>query len=304
MTNNNNNSGNRIFIILSGILLLVSIFLGWQLYKQKNISNTVIVEKTKVEADYATVKSEFEEIRKAYDDLQTDNKQLQSELDAKREELEDLGTQLEKYKGNAAMVVKLKKELETIRGLIRSYLKDIDSLQVANKGLQDENLKVKGDLQAEQGKSEQLSSEKKALSEKVDLGSKLKTYQLFADAVKVKGSDKEVTTTKAKKADRIRACFTLSENKIAKKENKTVYIKITAPGDEVLVTSSEESNMFSNNGERQYFSAKKDIFYENEAKEMCLAFTKKDDAEFKPGKYKVEVFADGGVIGSTSFDLK
>lgn len=296
--------GNRFFMILSGVLLLVSLFLGWQLYNQKNTTETLVVEKDKVESDYKNVKDELETVMKEYSDLQTDNKQLQSELDLRREELEDLSAQLDKFKGDAAKVRKLQKELQTIRDLIKSYLHDIDSLQQANKGLQVENMKVRDDLSAEKGKSQQLTSEKQALSKQVELGSKLKTYQLFADAVKVKGSDKEVTTTKAKRAERIRACFVLSENKIAQKGNKTVYLKIIAPGDEVLVTSADESNTFANGGEKQYYSARKEITYNNEAQEMCLAFTKKEEADFKAGKYKVEIYTDGDLIGSTSFELK
>jgi DNA repair exonuclease SbcCD ATPase subunit len=301
---NQQNSGNKIFVVISAVLFVITLILGWQLYQQKTITNTIIVEKEKVESDYSTVKSEFEEIKMAYDELQTDNKQLKSELDARKEELEDLGVQLEKYKNDAAMVKKLRKELQTIRDLIKSYLHEIDSLQQANIGLKEQNKKVMNELQSEQNRSQQLTNEKEKLTEKVEVASKLKTYQLFADAVKVKGSDKESSTTKAKRADRIRACFTLSENKIAKKENKTIYMKVIAPGDEVLVTSTDDNNMFGVGNDRQYFSAKKDIFYENEAKEMCLAFTKKDKDEFKPGRYKIEIFADGAMIGNTSFELK
>jgi len=301
---NQDKSRNKIFIVISAILFLLSSFLGWKLYNTNSEKETIYVEKIKVETDFAAVKSDFEEVKKAYDELSTDNKQLQSELDSKKEELEDLGIQLEKYKGDASMVKKLKRELETIRGLIKSYLHEIDSLQQANIGLTNENNQVKSDLKTEKGKSEQLTNEKNSLSQKVDLGSKLKAYQLFADAVKLKGSDKESTTTKAKRADRVRACFTLSENKIAKKENKTIFMKITAPGEEVLVTSTDDNNTFTGDGQKQYYSAKKDIFYEQEAKEMCLAFTKKDNVDFKQGKYKVEIFVDGVTIGTSTFELK
>jgi chromosome segregation ATPase len=301
---NQGKSGNKIFVVISAVLFLLSSFLGWKLYNTSNEKETVYVEKVKIETDFAAVKSDFEEVKKAYDELSTDNKQLQSELDSKKEELEDLGIQLEKYKGDASMVKKLKRELETIRGLIKSYLHEIDSLQQANIGLTNENTKVKSDLKTEQGRSEQLVSEKNSLNQKIDMGAKLKAYQLFADAVKLKGSDKESTTTKAKRADRVRACFTLSENKLAKKENKIVYMKITAPGEEVLVTSTDENNTFTGNGEKQFYSAKKDIFYEQESKEMCLAFTKKDNVDFKQGKYKVELFVDGVNIGTTNFELK
>lgn len=301
---NQGKSGNKIFIVISAILFLLSSFLGWKLYNTSSEKETIYVEKVKVETDFAAVKSDFEEVKKAYDELSTDNKQLQSELDSKKEELEDLGIQLEKYKGDASMVKKLKRELETIRGLIKSYLHEIDSLQQANIGLQNENNQVKSDLKTEKGKSEQLANEKNTLNQKIDMGSKLKAYQLFADAVKVKGSDKESTTTKAKRADRVRACFTLSENRLAKKENKVVFMKITAPGEEVLVTSTDDNNTFTGDGQKQYYSAKKDIFYEQEAKEMCLAFTKKDNVDFKQGKYKVEIFVDGVMIGTTNFELK
>ena len=81
------------------------------------------------EFDFAVVNSDFEEVKAAYDELSSDNKQLHSELDSKKEDLEDLGIQLEKYKGDASMVKKLKRELETFRGLIKSYLHQIDSLK-------------------------------------------------------------------------------------------------------------------------------------------------------------------------------
>jgi chromosome segregation ATPase len=301
---NQGKSGNKIFVVISAVLFLLSSFLGWQLYTTSNQKETIYVEKVKVETDFASVKSDFEEVKKAYDELSTDNKQLQSELDSKKEELEDLGIQLEKYKGDASMVKKLKRELETIRGLIKSYLHEIDSLQQANIGLQNENKQVRSDLKNEQGKSEQLTSEKNSLNQKIDMGSKLKAYQLFADAVKVKGTDKESTTTKAKRADRIRACFTLSENKLAKKENKTIFMKITAPGEEVLITSTDENNTFTGDGQKQFYSAKKDIYYEQESKEMCLAFTKRESMDFKEGRYRVEIFVDGVMIGSSSFELK
>jgi hypothetical protein len=81
-------------------------------------------------------------------------------------------------------------------------------------------------------------------------------------------------------------------------------MKITAPGEEVLVTSTDDNNTFTGDGQKQFYSAKKDVFYEQESKEMCLAFTKKDNVDFKQGKYKVEIFVDGVNIGTTNFELK
>jgi hypothetical protein len=37
---------------------------------------------------------------------------------------------------------------------------------------------------------------------------------------------------------------------------------------------------------------------------MCLSFTKKDNVDFKQGKYKVEIFVDAVNVGTTNFELK
>jgi hypothetical protein len=96
-----------------------------------------------------------------------------------------------------------------------------------NKALNEENTEVKTNLAAEKGKTEQLSAEKKQL---IDIGSKHKIYELFADAIKQKGKDKEISTTKAKRVDKIRACFILGENKIAKAGELNIFLKrVTLP---------------------------------------------------------------------------
>ncbi len=302
MENNNNNkqNSNKVFMILSGVLFLLSGFLGWQLYNQKNQTQTIIVEKEKLVNQYDDVKTDLEEVKLLYDGLKTNNAELQMELDAKKSTLDSLNLKLEKYKNDAYMVQKLKAELTTIRNLIKSYLRDIDSLNTLNQTLRVENSKVKNDLKDEQFRTEKLNVEKKELNAKIDIAARLKAYELFADAIKEKGS-KQSVITKAKKADKVRACFTLTENKLAKAEDKTIYMKITAPGGDVLANGTEDSNQFTINGQKQMFSAKKDVAYEQKEINVCMYFTK--TAEFMPGKYKVEIFADGAVVGTTSFVL-
>jgi len=301
MENNEKKSGNKIFTVLSVLFALLSAFLGYQLYTQKNTTQIIIQEKEKLTGDFETTKSELAEVQKAFDGLQTNNKQLQSELDGKKEQLEDLGIQLQKYKGNSAVIAKLRKEIESLKGSLQKYLATIDSLNVVNKALNEENTEVKTNLAAEKGKTEQLSAEKKQL---IDIGSKHKIYELFADAIKQKGKDKEISTTKAKRVDKIRACFILGENKIAKAGELNIFLKITAPDGQVLVTSKDESNMFTARGEKQYYSVKKSVTYSNKSMDMCMYFTKKESEKLKDGSYKVDVFIDGENVGSSSFDLR
>lgn len=300
MENNNKQKSNKIFIILSGILFLLSGFLGWQLYNQKTQTQTIIVEKEKVINQYEDVKTDLQEVKLLYDGLKTNNAELQMELDAKKFTLDSLNLKLERYKNDAYMVQKLKAELTTIRNLIKSYLRDIDSLNTLTQTLRVENSKVKNDLKDEQFRTEKLNVEKKELNAKIDIAARLKAYELFADAIKEKGS-KQTVVTKAKKADKVRACFTLTENKLAKASDITIFMKITAPGGAVLANGTEAENQFTVNGQKQMYSAKKDVAYEQKEVNVCMYFTK--TADFMPGKYKIEIFAEGSVIGTTSFIL-
>jgi hypothetical protein len=295
------NSGTRLFAILSLIFFGLACFLGYQLYNQKVKTQTIIIEREKASSDYENVKSELGEVQKAYEGLQTNNKELQDQLDTRKAELADLETKLEKAKGNEYEISKLKRELKTIRDLIKSYLHDIDSLNILNQGLRTENQKVKEDLTAEQTKNTELSNEKKKLSETVEIGSRLKANSIKIEGIKSKSGDKESVVTKAKRTDKIKTCFIFGENSIAKKEEKQVFVKITGPDGKVLAHNLDDDT-FVVNGERLNYSAKKEVNYEGRDKDVCIYFTKNED--FLPGKYKIEIYCDGGLAGSGTVELR
>lgn len=293
--------GAKFFMIISAILFAVTCFLGYQLYTTKN---TVIIQTKTIEQtndDFAEAKKELVDVQGKYSDLSTDNKQLQSQLDGERERLADISEQLEKAKGNAAEVSRLRKELKTIRNLIKSYLHQIDSLQVTNQRLTDENSKVKGDLETQKSNNNQLSKEKEDLNAKVEIGSKLKTFNLFADGLNVKGSKSSVTT-KARRCDKIRCSFTLSENTIAKKGERTVYMRITGPDGNVYNNGADENSTFTYKGQKLVFSSKKAVEYNGTNKDLEMFFTKND--KFLEGKYIVEIYSEDAIIGATTVELK
>ena len=294
-------SGNRIFAILSVLFALLSAFLGYQLWNQKQTTTVIIQQKEQLNTDFESTRTELSEVQKAFEGLQTNNKQLQSELDAKKEEIEDLMEKVNKYKGDAAMLVKLRKEIQNLKNSIAMYVHHVDSLNTVNKALTEENTQVKTDLASEKDKSEKLSSEKKQL---IELGSKHKVYDFFADAIRIKGGSKEIATTKARRVDKIRANFILGENKIAKTGELNLYMKVTAPDGQVLVTSKDDNNMFMSQGSRQYYSAKKTLSFNGSSQDVCLYFVKKENEKLKDGDYKVEVFVEGEPAGISSFKLK
>jgi len=293
-------SGHKFFMVLSAVLFGISMFLGYQLYKSKA---TVIVQTKAIEVvseEYDLAKKELEDLQGKYEGLSTDNKQLQSQLDLEREKISDISEQLEKYKSNAGMVSKLRKELESIRKLIKSYLHQIDSLNVTNQKLTEENIKVKVDLENQKNVTSQLTKEKEDLNAKVEMGAKLVAFGLFADGVNEKGS-RNVSTNKARRCDKIRASFTLPENSLRKAGEKTIYMRITGPDGNTYNNGTEANSTFSYKGDKLVFSAKKTVIYENKNREVELHFTKRD--KFLEGKYKIELYCDDALIGETTTEL-
>lgn len=299
--NENKPSSNKIFVYLTIILAALSAFLGYQLFNQKEVIKTQYVEIEKKSSDMDLLMQDLSDAKLDIEKASTDNKQLQSQLDQEREKIEELEQQLEKAKGNAAEVSKLRRELNTIRGLIKSYLRQIDSLNTVNITLQAENATVRKDLESEKSTSKQLTEEKTALSKEVEKGSKLTTFNIFADGINERGSDKESSTTKARKADKIRCCFNLAANHIAKAGEKIVYMKVIGPDGKVFSDGSDAGTI-TVGGQAQQYTAKKTINYTNKATEVCMIFRKKD--EFAQGKYLIEIFAEEVQIGNTSVELK
>lgn len=295
------NSGNRIFIYLTIALTALSAFLGYKLYNQKEIIKTQYVEIEKKSSDMDLLKQELNDAKLDIEKASTDNKQLQSQLDQEREKIEELETQLEKAKGNAAEVNRLRRELTTIRNLIKSYLRQIDSLNTANQTLQAENATVRKDLESEKNVSKQLNEEKAALNQQIEKGSKLTTFNIFADGINERGSNKESSTTRARRADKIRCCFNLAANNIAKAGERMIYMKVIGPDGKVFSDGSDAGTI-TVSGQVQQYTAKKNVNYSNKSTEVCMIFRKKED--FMPGKYQIEIFAEEVVIGNTSLELK
>ena len=67
---------------------------------------------------------------------------MQLDIDAKRERIEELIKEAAKHKGDATIISKLKKETQTLRSIMQSYVRTIDSLNTLNQTLEAEKKTV------------------------------------------------------------------------------------------------------------------------------------------------------------------
>lgn len=294
---------NRLWIIIAIVLFLGNVTFVALWLSERGRANSEVVIKEQVTLDRDNVKADLLELQEEYATLQTNDKAMQVELEAKRAEIAQLLEQAEKHKDDAYLIAKLRKEVTTLRKIMKHYIFEIDSLNTLNKTIIAEKEKVSADLNAEKGITSKLSKDKDALQNTVNMGSVLKASQPVALGVKVKsGGKKEVETERASRVDKIKVSFVLGENRIAKKGERTIYVRIVTPDGKELTKSPDSGNMFSFNGSRGYFAGKEDIEYTNE--EMPVSVYCESPSEFVPGKYQITIGCDNVIIGETTLTLK
>lgn len=299
---NDNRKKSGLLWILIGLLALTNAFTFWMYWKEKNKAANEIVVKEQVIVERDNVKNELVQLQKDFGSLQTNDVALKAEIEAKKIEIAQLIEDAEKHKGDAYIISKLKKESETLRQIMRGYVRTIDSLGTLNKTLIVEKDNVLKELDNEKGKITGLNKEKEDLQATINKGSILTCFNVVAKGVKFKsGGKKEIETSKASRSEKIKVSFSLGENKIAKSGEKTVYVRIVTPDGKEMAKNYDDNYKFTFNKSSGYFAGKETLNYANT--EISGVTYCEGQGELVSGNYIIEISCDGVIIGSTSLRL-
>ena len=290
-----------LFWIIIGLMTTNGITI-WLLVNEKSkvvntitISEKILVEKNTVEVDLVN-------LQKDYQNLQTNDAAMQLDIDAKRARIEVLIKEASRHKGDATIISKLKIEMQTLRSIMQSYVRTIDSLNTLNQTLVAEKKTVLKQLGSEKEKQSVLIKEKDELKSTIAKGSILSCFNISAKAVLYKrGGKKESETNKARKTEKIKVSFSLGENKIAKAGEKTIYVRIMTPDGKELAKSYDDNCRFNFNQSSGYFAGRETLNYANA--ELNGVTYCEGQGEYVPGNYIIEITCDGVVIGNTTLKL-
>lgn len=287
---------NKSYILAIVALIIItlgtSFFAFNEMHKNKEMTELFAVEKEEMENEYSTFATQYDELQ-----VQINNDSLREKLESEKLKTQRLLEELRQVKNtNAAEIMRLKKELKTVRAVLRSYVIQIDSLNRVNAALKEENEAVKNKYSAATVQISNLSKEKKSLNEKVSLAAQLDATNIHATTLNKRGK----ATDKVKNVKKIAISFTIVKNITATTGNKTLYVRIAKPDNEIL--SKSASNTFAYEDRNISYSIKKYIEYTGEEQTVTVYW---DVEEFlAPGKYRINLFADGNMIGEGSFSMK
>ncbi len=287
---NNTLKGYRIVII---ILICVIGILAVQYYRQVNMLRGS-EELLTIERD--TLQSRLSALIMNMDSIKTENDTISQNLMVERNRADSLMDALTKHKRlSYAEINKYKKQVATLTKITQGYVRQIDSLDRINKQLSRENISYRKKLTAAQLRAEAAEEKSQELSHKVQQGSIIRAREITLNAMTNK--DKEVD--KAKRATRLRISFILNANAMASVGERNVYVRVTGPDDVVLAESPNA--LFEFNGEKiTYTAMRSDVDYQGEDLPVALFYS----GSFTAGRYIVEIYMDGHLIGSNEHILR
>ena len=284
-------------IIAIAVLLIGALaFLGIRL-SQANKANEEMVQLFELEKE--EMENEYSSFATQYDEMQIliSNDSLVAQLEREKLRTQQLLEELRATKAsNAAEITRLKKELKTVRAVMRSYVVQIDSLNQVNEKLARENKRVRTQYAEVTKQVEVLQEEAKNLNDKVTLASQLDATNIRIHPRNKKGKE----TSNVKNVVKFAIDFTIVKNITAPTGERTIYVRIAKPDGSVLTKNASQTFAYENT--KLEYSIKKLIEYTGEEQGVTVYW---DVEEFlNPGEYTVYLFSDGVMIGEKGFTLE
>ena len=277
-------------LALVGTVAYLYVNLDNQKKENKAMQELAELDKKEMENEYQQFATQYSEMK-----TQISNDSIIAQLTAEQEKTERLLKELKDTKSNDAReIARLKKELATVRAVLRSYVIEIDSLNRLNQNLTAENSRIKGQYNEATRQIEGLNSERASLSEKVAIAAQLDATGISMQLKNKKGK----STDKTSKCKTVQVNFTIAKNVTASNGTKTFYVRITSPSGTTLGGGG------TFNYQNRSLEATMHKTVEYDGRETTISTYWNVSQSLMAGTYQVSVFADGNMIGSRSFSFK
>lgn len=287
----------RIWITVAAVVIAVLIAaVAWLLYnlqQQKQVNDEM---QELAELDKQEMENEYERFTLQYSEMVTsiNNDSIVAQLTREQMRTQQLLEELKQTKANDAReITRLKKELATVREVLRSYIRQVDSLNQINETLRSENSQIKNELAASSREIAGLANEKATLSEKVAIAAQLDAMNIAFDPL----NKRNKSAKKMKDAKQLQVSFTIARNVTASNGVRTFYVRIQTPNGSVL-----KGGMFDFEDRQIEYSMKKNVEYNGEETNVTTYWGVNETLD--GGEYRVSIFCDGNMIGTKTFSHK
>ena len=285
--------------ILIPLIVVIAALLGGVAYLFMNLQEQRQVNADMQELarlDKQEMENEYERFALQYSEMKTkiNNDSIIAQLTEEQMKTQRLLEELKKTKAeDAREITRLKKELATVREVLRSYIRQVDSLNQVNQSLMAENDRVKDQLAQSNQANEGLRMEKQNLTEKVAIAAQLDATGITMTTL----NKRQKTAKKMKDCKTIQVGFNIARNVTAQTVNRTLYVRIQTPAGQVLTAGT-----FPYENRQLEYSMKKVVEYTGE--EVNVQTDRQVRGFQEAGQDRVSIFADGNMIGTRTFTFE
>ncbi len=251
-------------------------------------------EQLQLSNEFDLLNSEFQQYEDQAQRLANDT--ILAKYTAAKAKVEQLMNELKQEKvKSAARIKELQSEISTLKGLLRHYIAQIDSLNKENAGLRAENTEIKEQNQRMSSRLQEETRKNENLSERMTLAEKLNVTGVTLTPLKKNGK----TEKNVKKAKQLMGRFTIPQNNSTPVGEKVIYMRLVSPEGQLLGNAGS----FPFEGKSIPCSARKSIEYSGDEIAGITIYWDVNQA-LNPGDYTVELFTDGYRLTSRHFTLK
>lgn len=247
------------------------------------------------------LKLDFKNMLATYDALLEKDVSQADSINKQKAEIESLLEKVKQGNMSARQLYLARKEIETMKVIMRGYIVQIDSLNTLNFQLANNLDSTNSALSSTINQRDDYMKQAEESAAQVKKGSKLQAYSFSSGGLKMKLNNTTAETSKARNTIQIKSSFTISENPITPSGKKIVYLQVITPDGKTLQSSS--SNILDTENGPVAYSDKKEIDYQNERIDMSIYY-KLNGVKIEKGNYKVMIYCQAQMIGTDSFTLK
>ena len=291
---------NKVFIWVLVIVLLAIIggLVYWNLSQRQELNEIVeqmAIEKEELQEEYEDLAIQFD----GYQSLDIRNDSLQDLLSREQQRVQDLLEELRQTKAsNARRIAELKKELATVRAVMKDYVRQIDSLNATNARLTEENQQVREENQQVRTRNEQLTQANTQLTETVSRASMLEIISCSLTTL----NKADHKTKMAANIRKLQFDYVIAKNITCKPGMKNVYARVMDPMGNLL--GENPAHLFAFESGEIPYTLMQQIEYAGEAYNGTCYCVLGEDDKVESGFYTIDFFCDGDLIGSFPFQIK
>ena len=283
------------------LILLVAAIIGlviWNLSQRQELNEMVeqmTIEKEELQEEYEDLALQFD----GYQQMDIRNDSLQDLLSREQQRVQDLLEELRTTKAsNARKIAELKKELATVRAVMRDYVRQIDSLNATNARLTEENIQVRQENQQVRQHNEQLTQANTQLTETVTRASMLEITS--CSVTMLNKNDRK--TRIASHVRKLQFDYAIAKNITCTPGLKDLYVRVITPNGDLIGES--ETKLFAFESGEISFSMTQQIEFTGEPYAGICYCPLDENTGVEKGFYTIDFFCEGNLIGSFPFQLK